>query len=177
MAARNSKPVAKKSPNTKPKYPHADIYAEKIKRVREGDIEAAKKMMLDASEALRDRLPQGGNNLAGMYADYLAEVLDRLAASDETARLFCLDMPRHRPKQHEDSPMHLERARKVLAKYQSGVTLDAAMKTVSATSTCVSIGAIRASWKAKSLQALVALLMETPKSKWDKVRYPDNHKQ
>ena len=83
----------------KPKHPLADLYAEEIERVRKGDVAAAQMMMLHCAVALREQQPDGRNNLAGQHAEYLAEVLERLAQKDSTAKLFCLDMPGNRPKQ------------------------------------------------------------------------------
>ena len=153
------------------KHPLDDLYAAEIKRVREGDVAAAQRMMLHCAKALRELVPGGGNNLASQHAVYLAQVLKRLSGSEVTARLFCLGMPKHRPRSTADSPIHLYRAQRVLAKYQRGGTLDEAIEAV-AESENKSIGAIRASWKKKGFLAEHALLIRTPKAQRSKVRLP-----
>lgn len=153
------------------KHPLDDLYAAEIKRVREGDVAAAQRMMLHCAKALRELVSGGGNNLASQHAVYLAQVLKRLSGSEATARLFCLGMPKHRPRSTADSPIHLYRAQRVLAKYKRGGTLDEAIKAV-AESKNKSIGAIRASWKKKGDLAESELLFRTPKAQRSKVRLP-----
>jgi len=155
----------------KSKHPLADVFESEIRRVREGDIAAAQRMMRHCAKALREHLSYGSNNLASQHADYLAEVLDRLADKKSTARMFCIDMPPHRPKQNDDPAIHIGRARKVLATFQCCGRLDAAMKTV-ATAECKSIGAVRASWNKKGFVAEFELLYDTPESQRNEVRLP-----
>jgi hypothetical protein len=155
----------------KREHPLAELYAAEIKRVREGDIEAARKMMQHCANALREQFSDGRNNLAGQHATYLAEILERLSENDSTARLFCLGMPKHRPRQAEDSSIHLERAKKILTEFQRGGTLLAAMEAV-ANAERKSLGAVRASWEMKGSTAEITLLVTTPKSARSGLRLP-----
>ena len=152
-------------------HPLDDLTKADIERVRKGDISAAQKMMRQCAANLREQLPGGGNNLHFLHAIYLSQVLKRLANSEETARLFCLGMPKHRPKQVVDSRIHLERARMVMAQYQRGGTLKAAMKAI-ADREHRSIGAIRASWAAKGFVAEFERMLAAPKGKRSQVRRP-----
>ena len=155
----------------KTKHPMAEVYAEEIERVRRGDVSAAQKMMRDCAKALCEQDADGRNNLAGQFAVYIAQVLVRLARSRDTARLFCLGRPAHRPKRVDDSGKHLDRARKVLTHFQRGGTITAAIRAVAAMEH-VTPGAIRASWRAKGQQAMIDRLMRTPKSDRGHVRFP-----
>jgi hypothetical protein len=155
----------------RPKHPLDDLTKPEILRVRKGDIAATQKMMRQCALNLRELTSDGRNNLHSLHAVYLSQVLKRLAKSEKTARLFCLGMPKHRPKQNQDSRIHIERARKVLAWYQRGGTLDAAIKAV-ADREHKSIGAIRASWKAKGFVAEFQRLYATPKQERGKVKLP-----
>ena len=141
------------------------------KGVREGDIAAAQMFMRYCSAAIREQLPDGRNNLAEEPAAYLADVLDRLAEDPLTARLFCLDMPNHRPIQAERSSIHRERARMVLEAYQNAKTLDEALQTV-AMQKCKAPSTIRSSWKAEGWGAQVEFILSTPSSDRLKRRLP-----
>ena len=148
-----------------------DIYGPKIANARSGDIRVMQEILQQSAGAMRERLPSGGINLAYAYAEYLAECLEHLASSPETARLFCLDMPKHRRKGSDDPEEHLRRARLVMSEYQHDGNLKAAIERV-ASSTNRSAGAIRASWKVKGGLAEYEFFAATPRNKRNAIKCP-----
>ena len=143
----------------------------RIDRVRKGNVKKAQGFLKECSDALREKLQYGGVNLAYEYADYLATCLEHLAKTEDTARLFCLDMPKNRPKGTGDPAKQFERALDVLKKYQKGGTLSRAIKAV-AKKVFLSEGAVRKSWKAKGFAAKIYLASDTPRDMQCTLRFP-----
>jgi len=141
-----------------------EMYADSIEQVRRGDIGAAKKMLVATAHALREQTTDGRNNLSAPYATYLAEVLETLARSENTARLFCLGMPNNRPTTGDDS-MHVSRALSILDLMKNGLTAGKAIHQV-ALAEHKSREAIRSSWKKGRLAAQVQFnLRATPQGR------------
>ena len=143
----------------------------RIDRVRKGNVKKAQGFLKECSDALREKLQYGGVNLAYEYADYLATCLEHLAKTEDTARLFCLDMPKNRPKGTGDPAKQFERALDVLKEYQKGGTLSRAIKAV-AKKVFLSEDAVRKSWKAHGLRAKFYLASDTPRDMQCTLRFP-----
>jgi hypothetical protein len=129
----------------------AEMHAVSIERVRHGDVGAAQKLLVVCASVLRDQTPDGQNYLAAPYATYLAEVFEKLARSEDTAKLFCLDMPAYRPKK-DDASLHVRRALSIYELKEHGATTTQAIAQV-ASAEQRSEEAVRASWKKGRLVA------------------------
>lgn len=145
------------------------FHGERIETVKRGDVKAAQGFLRDCADALREKLRHGGVNLDCEYADYLADCLENFSKNPDVARLFCLRMPKHRPKGTDNPEKQFDRAMMVLEEYQCGRTIASAIKTV-AKKVHRSEDAVRASWKAYKFKAQIHLILSTSKDKRKNLR-------